>query len=90
MHILQAPNAQRAENGRRRQDPGATGAYLVSPPQEIAHALFDMAIDGAVRLRPGTIAEVARPTAQKAVELIAHFRPRPRIARYQHGVHLLS
>ena len=61
MHLPQAQNPQRAENGRRRQNAGTAGANLMSPPQEVAHSLFHMAIDGAVRLRPGTIVEVARP-----------------------------
>jgi hypothetical protein len=90
MHILQTQHAEYAKNGGCRQNAGAAGANLMSPPQEIAHTLFNMAIDGAVRLRPSTIAEVTRPTPEEAVELISHFGPRLRVARYQHGVHLLS
>src|SRR5262245_60589375 len=50
-------------------------------------AIKDIVIDRSIGDQPGTVAEVACPTLQHAVELISHFWPRPHIVRLQEISH---
>ena len=51
--------------------------------QKIAYSVIDMTINSLIRRRKRTMAEVSRPTAQKAIELRTNLRPCAFVARYQ-------
>src|SRR5260370_7950622 len=54
---------------------------LVSPPQKVPHTVPDVMIDRSVGHEPRAVAEIVRPPAQHAVELLPHLVPRRLIAR---------
>src|SRR5260370_11239975 len=54
---------------------------LVSPPQKVPHTVPDVMIDRSVGHEPRAVAEVVRPPAQHAVELLPHLVPRRLVAR---------
>src|SRR5713226_6748550 len=54
---------------------------LAPPPQEVSHAFPDVVIDRPIPHEPTTIAEVVRPSAHHAVEILLHLVPRPLVAR---------
>ena len=51
--------------------------------EEAPDAVADVVIDGAIGREQGSIAEVRRPTAKKAVQFLAHLRPDAHFARLQ-------
>jgi hypothetical protein len=51
--------------------------------QKIAHSVVDMPVNGLIRWCKRAMAEVSRPTAQKAIESRANLRPRALVAWHQ-------
>jgi hypothetical protein len=51
--------------------------------QKIAYSVIDMTINSLIRRRKRAMAEVSRPTAQKAIESRTNLRPCAFVARYQ-------
>ena len=63
MHSAELDHAQLPEDHVVRETCGAARPHLVTPPQEMPHAVRDVVIDRPIRLRPSTIAEVCRHVA---------------------------
>jgi hypothetical protein len=72
-----------------RETAGAARWHLMTPPQDMEHALIDVIINRPIRRQPGPIAKVARPAPQQGVQPIPHHRPGTDIAGIQDGSHLL-
>ena len=57
-----------------------SSVHFVPSSKEVSDTVIDVIVDGPVCSLSAAIAEVRRPAAQKAVQFITHFRPRPDIA----------
>ena len=65
----------------------AAPLQLVPLDEEVAHSLIDVVINRPVGRQARPVAEVGCPTAQKAVQAIAHFRPGRLVAGHQKVAH---
>src|SRR3984893_12824231 len=69
---------------RQFERPDTVRRELVSSfAQKIAHSVVDMPVNGLIRRCKRAMAEVSRPTAQKAIESRANLRPRALVAWHQ-------
>src|SRR5271169_3950704 len=89
MHATHLQHAQRSEDHLVRQDAHTPRGHVMPLSQKVTNALGNVVIDRPIRQQPGSVAEVARPAAQNAVQPVSHLRPRALIAGYQDVVHLL-
>ena len=67
---------------------GSAIGNLMPPTEEISHPLADVVINGPVGPASCSITEVGRPTAQQAVQSVAHLRPWLHVAWHEHVAHL--
>ena len=77
VHASKTQDAEFPEDHRRRRTvrvprPGT----LCRLHEEVPHAVIDVIVDRPIGRQPRAVAEVRRPTAQQAVQLVAHLRPR--------------
>src|SRR5882757_2295592 len=63
LYLTELEHAQLAENDVVRVPRSATRRHLVTPPQEMPHAIGNVMIDRSISLRPGSRAEVVRPSS---------------------------
>ncbi len=70
------------------ETPGAARRHLMAPDQEMTNSLVDRVVDGPVSRHSRPMAEVLRPTAQHAVQLIAHLGPGGVVAGTEHPADL--
>jgi hypothetical protein len=75
MDTPEAEYPQRAENRFAVEAFGAARRHVMTPHQKVTHAFVDVIVDRAVCGQSGAMAEVGGPTAQQAVQPIAHLRP---------------
>src|SRR6476620_5566668 len=59
----------------------------MAPPQEVPYALIDVITNRPIRVCPGSLAEVRRPTPQYLIQPTSHLLPSPRVARHQKFSH---
>ena len=88
LYLTELENPQLAKNDIIRETCGAARPHLVTPPQEMPHAIRNVMIDRPIRLRPSAIAEVRRPASQNLIQPSPYVRPRPQIAGNQKVSHL--
>src|SRR5258708_13071864 len=88
LYLTELENTHFTENNIIRETRGAARRHLVTPPQEMPHAIRNIMIDRPIRLRPSAVAEVCRPASQNLVQPIAHLSPRPRIPSPHNPSHL--
>src|SRR3954465_15872022 len=83
MNPAQPKHAEIAEHHPIGVAPGAARRHLVTPDQEVADPVVDVVVDRPVGREPRAVAEVRGPTADQAVQAIAHLVPRSRVAGNQ-------
>ncbi len=76
MNPAQPKHAEIPEHGPSREPRGAARRHLVTPDQRMPHALIDVIVDRSIGRQARPVAEVVRPAAQHAVQLVA---PRARV-----------
>ena len=75
MNPAQPKHAEIPEHGPSREPRGAARRHLVTPDQKMPHALIDVIVDRSIGRQARPVAEVVRPAAQHAVQLVAHLGP---------------
>src|SRR5712691_7327812 len=63
LYLTELEQSQLAENNIVRVPSGAVRRHFVTLPQEMPHAIRNVMIDRPIGLRPGSIAEVVRPSS---------------------------
>ena len=81
--VSQPRHAKIAEHRVLAERPDAARRHLVTPDEEVTHAVIQMGLDHAIRNVAGSRTEVAAPSSQEAVQCTAYLRPWPFVARYQ-------
>jgi hypothetical protein len=83
VHASEVQHAKFSEDSVVGESLRAATLHFVPPDEEVSHAIVDVIIDRAVRRQTSAVAEVRGPTAQKPVQLVAHYRPRTFVAGHQ-------
>jgi hypothetical protein len=81
--VSQSRHTKIAEHRFHAERPDASRRHLVTPDQEVTHAVIQMGLDNAIRDVVGSRAEVTAPSPQQAVQRAAHLGPWPFVARHQ-------
>ena len=88
MDPTQSDHTEFPEHDPIGETPGAARRHLVAPDQEMTNSLVDRVVDGPVSRHSRPMVEVVRPTAQHAVQLIAHLGPGGVVAGTEHPADL--
>src|SRR5208337_355928 len=83
LHAVKTLHAEVPEYFRTGEPPGAAPWRFVSPSEEASNAIMDVVVDGPISRQARAIAEIRRPTGQKPVQSVPHYRPRARVARLE-------